>query len=174
MKMVRLKPVTSEHDRGVLIKHSDRFLRAGHKVRVICRFQGRQNAHPEIGRAQLQTVADELAAIATVEGAVIKQGRDMIMNLTPRPGVKPLPKAPKHGEEAAIAATVEGTEAAHDPDADAEFEAIQQVIMGDDEDSAEDDESNATTTVVDITSDASTTNTEAAHCRTNRDTEPNR
>jgi translation initiation factor IF-3 len=157
MKMVRLKPVTSEHDRGVLIKHSDRFLRAGHKVRVICRFQGRQNAHPEIGRAQLQTVADELAAIATVEGAVIKQGRDMIMNLTPRPGVKPLPKTSKEGDEAAIAATVGGTEAVHDPDADAEFEAIQQVIMGDDEDDVEDEGIDAAAIVVDITSDDGTT-----------------
>jgi translation initiation factor IF-3 len=29
MKMVRLKPVTSEHDRDVLIRHCERFLRLG-------------------------------------------------------------------------------------------------------------------------------------------------
>ncbi len=126
MKMVRLKPVTSEHDRAVLIKHSDRFLRSGHKVRVICRFQGRQNAHPEIGRQQLQVVSDQLAEIATVEGAVIKQGRDMIMNLTPKPGVKPLPKVPKVGKDGAPAQVVD------EEHADAEFEALQQTLMGDD------------------------------------------
>jgi len=135
MKMVRLKPVTSEHDRGVLITHSERFLRAGHKVRVICRFQGRQNAHPEIGRAQLQTVADTLAEISSVEGMVVKQGRDMIMNLTPKPGIKPLPKVVKDSKKSrkdAAHAAAHGAEGADEHDEDAEFERLQQDIMGDD------------------------------------------
>ena len=130
LKAVRLKPVTSEHDRGVLIRHSEKFLRHGHKVRVICRFMGRQNAHPEIGRAQLQSVSDALAEISTVEGPVIKQGRDMIMNLSPKPGVKPLPKPQKDGEKAADH---------DDPEDEAAFEALQQQILteSDDDDAEE-------------------------------------
>jgi translation initiation factor IF-3 len=132
LKMVRLKPVTSQHDREVLITHSDRFLRHGHKVRVICRFQGRQNAHPEIGRAQLQAVADSLAEISTVEGPVIKQGRDMIMNLSPKPGLKPLPKPVKDGKK-----NKSGAAAHEEHDEDAEFERLQREMHADDEDDAE-------------------------------------
>src|SRR4028118_424159 len=97
MKMVRLHPQTSEHDRQGLVRHSERFLRAGHKVRVICRFKGRENAHPEIGRAQLDGVSSALAEFCTVEGPIIKQGRDMNMNLSPKPGLEPLPKGTKEG-----------------------------------------------------------------------------
>jgi translation initiation factor IF-3 len=123
MKMVRLKPVTSEHDRGVLVTHTEKFLRHGHKVRVICRFQGRQNAHPEIGRGQLDKVADDLKDISSVEGPIIKQGRDMIMNLAPRAGLKPLPKADKNAKH--DDAEFERLQAElHDAEADAEAEAV--------------------------------------------------
>ncbi|HEX8550569.1 MAG TPA: translation initiation factor IF-3 [Abditibacteriaceae bacterium] len=130
MKMVRLKPVTSEHDRGVLVRHTDNFLRHGHKVRVICRFQGRQNAHPEIGRGQLDKVAADLKDISSVEGPIMKQGRDMIMNLAPRAGLKPLPKVDKN-------ATADEVEFARlqaelqDAEADAQAEAIEAVDESD-------------------------------------------
>jgi translation initiation factor IF-3 len=124
MKMVRLKPVTSEHDRDVLIRHCERFLRLGHKVRVICRFQGRQNAHPEIGREQLEKVSTALADVATIEGPIIKVGRDMNMNLAPKPGLKPLPKVVKDDGKQAKSAPEE-----HDEDA--EFEALQQRMVED-------------------------------------------
>lgn len=124
MKMVRLKPVTSEHDRGVLVTHTEKFLRHGHKVRVICRFQGRQNAHPEIGRGQLDKVAEDLKDISSVEGPIIKQGRDMIMNLAPRAGLKPLPKGEKHGKH--DEAEFERLQAElHDAEADAEAQAVE-------------------------------------------------
>jgi translation initiation factor IF-3 len=113
MKMVRLKPVTCE-----------RFLRLGHKVRVICRFQGRQNAHPEIGREQLEKVSGALAEVSTIEGPIIKVGRDMNMNLAPKPGLKPLPKAPKDDGKRA-------KDAPEEHDEDAEFEALQQRMAED-------------------------------------------
>lgn len=125
MKTVRLKPVTSQNDREVLIKHTDRFLRSGHKVRVICRFQGRQNAHPEIGRGQLDAVAEALSGISTVEGHIVKQGRDMMMNLSPRPGIKPLPKAVKDDGK-------KGRKDGEEHDEDAEFARLQESMMGDD------------------------------------------
>jgi translation initiation factor IF-3 len=144
MKMVRLKPVTSEHDRDVLVNHCDRFLRHGHKVRVICRFQGRQNAHPEIGRQQLQAVSDALAAIATIEGPVIKVGRDMNMNLSPKPGLKPLPKVSKNGDKNA-------TEVVEEHDEDAAFEALQQDLMGDDVHDDAEASDDAPVEIIDIT-----------------------
>jgi translation initiation factor IF-3 len=140
MKMVRLHPRTSEHDREVLVRNSERFLRGGHKVRVVCRFQGRENAHPEIGRAQLEAVSGALATIATVEGPIIKQGRDMIMNLAPRPGLKVLPKTPKGGlAKADQDATGVDATVAHEVEPDAEFVALQEALMRDDEDDVPDE-----------------------------------
>ena len=122
MKMVRLKPVTSEHDRQVLITHCEKFLRHGHKVRVICRFIGRQNAHPEIGHEQLRKIAEALNEVASIEGPVNKVGRDMTMNLAPRPGIKPLPKPSK-----------DDGKHHDDHDDDAEFEALQARMAEGDE-----------------------------------------
>ncbi|BCM93415.1 translation initiation factor IF-3 [Abditibacteriota bacterium] len=100
LKMVRLHPRTGPHDRDILVRNCERFLRDGHKVRVLCQFKGRENAYPELGRAQMDAIADALKEVGTVEGTVNKQGRDMTMMLVPRPGVKPLVKAPKGGKDA--------------------------------------------------------------------------
>lgn len=125
MKMVRLHPQTSENDRGVLVRHTERFLRSGHKVRVICRFKGRENAHPEIGRQQMDAVSGALSEISVVEGPILKQGRDMIMNLAPKPGLKPLPKPVKEGKKGKKG-EVETHDDAHE---DAEFERLQQQVI---------------------------------------------
>lgn len=100
LKMVRLHPRTGPHDRDILIRNCDRFLRDGHKVRVLCQFKGRENAYPELGKAQMDSIAEALTLAGTVEGTVTKQGRDMTMMLVPRPGVKPLPRESKAGKAA--------------------------------------------------------------------------
>ena len=95
LKMVRLHPRTGQHDREVLIRNAERFLRDGHKVRVVCQFKGRENAHPQIGRDQLDAVGAALTEVCTIEGTITKQGRDMIMFLVPKPGLKKLVKPTK-------------------------------------------------------------------------------
>ena len=132
LKMVRLHPRTGVHDREILTKHSERFLRSGHKVRVVCQFKGRENAYPQLGRDQLDAVANGLEEVATVEGAIVKQGRDMTMMLTPKPGVKPLPR--KTQIESLLAAA---DDADAERAADAELEAIQKRL---DEESGDDDD----------------------------------
>ena len=135
MKSVRLHPATSEHDRNVVIRHSEKFLRDGHKVRVVCQFKGRENAYPEIGRKQLETVAAALDEIATIDGYIVKQGRDMTMNLSPKPGVKPLPKqTPQMGKHKKRDDEPEEDESDEN---DEEFEAMQARLA---EESEEDDE----------------------------------
>lgn len=136
LKMVRLHPRTGIHDREILTKHSERFLRSGHKVRVVCQFKGRENAYPQLGRDQLDAVANGLEEVATVEGAIVKQGRDMTMMLTPKPGVKPLPR--KTQIESLLAAADDAdAERAAEAAADAELEAIQKRL---DEESGDDDD----------------------------------
>ncbi|RYG71947.1 translation initiation factor IF-3 [bacterium] len=95
LKMVRLHPRTGPHDRDILVRHAERFLREGHKVRVVCQFKGRENAYPELGRAQMDAISGALAEISAVEGPINKQGRDMTMMIAPKAGLKPLPKSTK-------------------------------------------------------------------------------
>ncbi len=136
LKMVRLHPRTGIHDREILTKHSERFLRSGHKVRVVCQFKGRENAYPQLGRDQLDAVANGLEEVATVEGAIVKQGRDMTMMLTPKPGVKPLPRKTQI-ESLLEAADEADAERAAEAAEDAELEAIQRRL---DEESGDDDD----------------------------------
>jgi translation initiation factor IF-3 len=112
LKTVRLHPRTGEHDRVIVQRHSERFLRDGHKVRVVCQFKGRENAYPELGKAQLDHVAKALEEIAIVEGQILKQGREMAMMLSPKAGLKPLPK---NAEEKVL-------------QDQAEFERVQQAL----------------------------------------------
>jgi len=123
MKMVRLHPRTGRHDRDILVRHTERFLREGHKVRVVCQFKGRENAYPEIGKQQLDAIAGDLAEISAIEGAITKQGRDMTMMLSPKPGLKPLPKVAKEGGKNASALASVPTE-----EEVAAFEASQELL----------------------------------------------
>ena len=132
LKMVRLHPRTSEHDRSILVRHAEKFLRDGHKVRVVCQFKGRENAYPQIGREQLDAVAEELKDIAIVEGTINKQGREMAMMLNPVPGLKPLPKISKEDAAKAVAAGI-----IEEDDVDSEDDDVVDV---DDMEGAEDDD----------------------------------
>jgi translation initiation factor IF-3 len=131
LKMVRLHPRTGPHDRDILVRHSERFLREGHKVRVVCQFKGRENAYPELGKTQLDAIANSLAEIATVEGTVTKVGRDMTMMLTPKPGIKPLPKLTKGASKG---------KDDEEPAEEAEFEALQERLAAEAHDEENDNE----------------------------------
>jgi len=127
LKMVRLHPRTGPHDRDIIIRHSERFLREGHKVRVVCQFKGRENAYPELGRAQMDAISGALEEISTVEGQIAKQGRDMTMMLAPKAGVKPLPKVSK----------ADARKAALEAEEDAKFAAQQKELEVEAEDTVE-------------------------------------
>jgi translation initiation factor IF-3 len=153
LKMVRLHPRTGPHDRDILVRHSERFLREGHKVRVVCQFKGRENAYPELGKSQLDAIANALAEIANVEGTVTKVGRDMTMMLSPKPGVKPLPKVSKGSdkgkgkleeldeEDAAFEAAQAELAAEADEESEAAVAALDENLDGDisEEDETEDE-----------------------------------
>lgn len=122
LKMVRLHPRTGPHDRDILVRHAERFLREGHKVRVVCQFKGRENAYPELGRQQMDAISGALTEISVVEGPINKQGRDMTMMIAPKPGLKPLPKPLR--DEGKGKSKSEEAQAAED----AAFEAMQAAL----------------------------------------------
>ena len=88
VKEIRLRPKTDDHHRGFKVRDARRWLEEGMKVKVRVHFRGREITYPDIARAELASVADELADIAVVEQRPDMEGRTMLMVLAPAPKKK--------------------------------------------------------------------------------------
>ena len=99
IKEMKFRPKIDGHDFETKMKHVERFLGEGSKVKLTIMFRGREMAHPEIGRRILERVAEMVTEYATVESAPRQDGRNMTMVLNPlrKPGVR-APKPPKAQE----------------------------------------------------------------------------
>ena len=83
IKEMKLRPKIDSHDYETKKGHVERFLRSRAKVKVTIMFRGRENSHPERGRALLKRVADDLGDIALVEQEPLQEGRNMHMLVGP-------------------------------------------------------------------------------------------
>ncbi len=77
LKELRMRPGTDTHDLDVRARAARRFLQEGHKVRLLVRFRGREAAHPEIARAQIDRIARSVGDIAVIEQGPAMEGRAM-------------------------------------------------------------------------------------------------
>ncbi len=84
IKEVKFRPGTEEGDYQVKLRNLMRFLAEGDKTKVSLRFRGRELAHQEIGLKLLERVRDDLAEYGTVEQHPQREGRQMVMVLTPK------------------------------------------------------------------------------------------
>lgn len=84
IKGIRLRPGTDEHDLMFKLRDAQRFLEEGDKVQVTVIFKSREASHPEIGRAQLQRLAEGTSDVAVVEQSPTLEGRRMTMLLSPK------------------------------------------------------------------------------------------
>ena len=83
MREIKLRPKIADHDYETKKGHVERFLRHKDKVKVTIMFRGREQAHPERGRALLQRLYDDISEIATIEAEPQQEGRNMHMMLAP-------------------------------------------------------------------------------------------
>ncbi len=83
LKEVKLRPRTDDHDLEFKLKNARRFLLDGDKVKVTVMYRGREMAHRELGRKQLDFVAARLDGLATVENPPRMEGRFLSMILVP-------------------------------------------------------------------------------------------
>lgn len=84
LKEVKYRPGIDDHDFETKTRHARRFLEEGNKVKVTLMFRGRQIAHPELGKAVVERVAQELADLAKIESAPTMEGKSMTMILAPK------------------------------------------------------------------------------------------
>lgn len=86
LKELKLRPKTDDHDLQVKLKHARRFLEGGDKVKITCRFRGREMAHREIGEQQCLWLASHCEDLCLVEAPPRMEGRQMFMILAPKKG----------------------------------------------------------------------------------------
>jgi translation initiation factor IF-3 len=107
IKEMKFRPKIDVHDYTTKMRHVERFLGEGNKVKLTIMFRGREMAHPELGLRILERIADEVSDIAIVEAAPRQDGRNMTMVLHPTakggrkrkppagPGTAPGPSGPE-------------------------------------------------------------------------------
>jgi translation initiation factor IF-3 len=96
VREIKLRPKIADHDYETKKGHVERFLRHQDKVKITIMFRGREQAHPERGRALLQRLFEDLDGLAVIESEPLQEGRNMSMMLAPGKGV-----ASKPADEAA-------------------------------------------------------------------------
>lgn len=83
-KQIKLRPKTDDHDIEFKTRHARQFLEAGNKVQFVVRFRGRENAHPETGRAALDKILSQLTEVAKLERMPKYENRMMTMVVAPK------------------------------------------------------------------------------------------
>jgi translation initiation factor IF-3 len=84
LKEIRIRPKTEVHDRDIKIHRAKEFLEAGDKVMVNMLFRGREMAHAEFAQQNMKAFVDQLVDVATVERGPLREGRRMILLLSPK------------------------------------------------------------------------------------------
>lgn len=83
LKEIRLGPHTDDHDFNFKIKHAQKFLEEGAKVKVDVFFKGRSIIYKEKGEVILLKFAQELEEFGKVEQLPKLEGKRMIMIIAP-------------------------------------------------------------------------------------------
>jgi translation initiation factor IF-3 len=84
VKEVKMRYKIEEHDYQVRLKLADRFLKSGDKVKATIMFRGREIQHSNLAEDLLKRMATDLQEIAEVQQAPKKEGRSMMMLLSPK------------------------------------------------------------------------------------------
>jgi translation initiation factor IF-3 len=112
IREIKLRPKIATHDYDTKKGHVERFLKHGDKVKITIMFRGREQAHPERGRALLQKLFEDLGGMAVIESAPLQEGRNMSMLLAPSKEVRAAEEAAAvDAATAADGTTPEGTAA---------------------------------------------------------------
>jgi translation initiation factor IF-3 len=97
MKGIRLGVRIAEGDLNVRVNHAEKFLKKGHKVRVVLQFKGREMAHFDLAIEKMKEFAKRLDEVSKIEELPKRMGRQLIMILAPDKTIKK-PNNPQQNE----------------------------------------------------------------------------
>ena len=84
VKEIRFGPNTDDHDFNFKLKHAEKFLNEGSKVKTYVYFKGRSILFKEKGEILLLKFAQELEEIGKVEQLPKLEGKRMTMFISPK------------------------------------------------------------------------------------------
>ena len=84
VKEIRYGPNTDDHDFNFKLKHAEKFLSEGAKVKAYVFFKGRTILFKEKGEILLLKLAQSLEEYGVVESMPKLEGKKMIMIITPK------------------------------------------------------------------------------------------
>jgi translation initiation factor IF-3 len=84
VKEIRFGPNTDEHDFDFKVKHAERFLTEGNKVRAFVFFKGRAIIYKERGEVLLLQFAQKLSEVGKVEQLPRLEGKKMFLMMAPK------------------------------------------------------------------------------------------
>ena len=83
LKEIKLRPVTEVHDYNFKIKHAQKFLSKGDKVKFTIRFKGRELMHSNLGNDLMNRIKEDIKSVGKVELDPKFDGKQMIMVIQP-------------------------------------------------------------------------------------------
>ena len=84
LKEIRFGPNTDEHDYNFKLKHAEKFLEEGAKVKACVFFKGRSILFKDKGEILLLKLAQDLEELGKVEQLPKLEGKRMIMFISPK------------------------------------------------------------------------------------------
>lgn len=84
VKEIRFGPQTDEHDYNFKLKHAQKFLTDGAKVKAYVFFKGRSIVYKEQGEILLLRLAQDLEEVGKIEQMPKLEGKRMIMIVAPQ------------------------------------------------------------------------------------------
>ena len=88
VKEIRFTPNTDDHDFEFKVKHAEKFLKEGDKVKAHVQFKGRAIMFKERGELLLLKFADSLKDVGALEGLPKMEGKRMLVMFAPRAAQK--------------------------------------------------------------------------------------
>lgn len=84
VKEVKMRYKIEEHDYQVRVNQAERFLKSGDKVKATITFRGREIQHSNLAEDLLKRMATDLEPLAEVQQLPKREGRNMMMLLSPK------------------------------------------------------------------------------------------
>lgn len=88
VKEVQFHPGIGDHDYQTKVRHIREFIEEGHRVRVCLSFRGRENIYRERGFEVMNKIVADTQDVSVAEQLPKLMGRNIIMTISPRPGVR--------------------------------------------------------------------------------------
>ncbi|MDO4466730.1 MAG: translation initiation factor IF-3 [Bacillota bacterium] len=84
IKSLRLSPVVDTHDFETKLRHAQKWIESGMKVKIDMRFRGRMMTRQEVGKEIMDEFVEKMSEIAVVEKKPKLEGNTMSTTLAPK------------------------------------------------------------------------------------------